>query len=74
MERNLKGELLLMKNMSIKPNFAALGREYGMDPRTVKKYYNGYEGYTGTLTLADTSGNPVLLRFNKGMLTSYENY
>lgn len=37
-------------------------------------YYNGYEGYTGTLTLADTSGNPVLLRFNKGMLTSYENY
>ena len=44
MERNLKGELLLMKNMSIKPNFSALGREYGMDPRTVKKYYEGYEG------------------------------
>ena len=44
MERNLKGELQLMKNMSIKPNFAALGRDYGMDPRTVKKYYEGYEG------------------------------
>ena len=37
MHRNIKGELSLMKNLDIKPNFAALGREYGMDPRTVKK-------------------------------------
>lgn len=44
MDKNFKGELSLMKNLGIKPNFAALGREYGMDPRTVKKYYEGYEG------------------------------
>ena len=44
MDKNIIGELNLMKNLGIKPNFAALGREYGMDPRTVKKYYEGYEG------------------------------
>lgn len=44
MSKNFQGELLLMKSMGIKPNFAALSREYGMDWRTVKKYYDGYEG------------------------------
>lgn len=29
---------------NIKPNFAQLGRVYNMDPRTVKKYYLGYDG------------------------------
>ena len=48
MDRNIKGELSLMKNLGIKPNFAALGREYGMDPRTVKKYYEGYKGKSKT--------------------------
>lgn len=28
-----------MKRMNMKPNFAALGREYGCDYRTVKKIY-----------------------------------
>lgn len=41
---NLRGELAIMNNLGIKPNYAALGREYGMDPRTVKKYDEGYEG------------------------------
>ena len=41
---NLKGELSLMDNLEIKPNYAALGRKYGMDWRTVKKYHNGYKG------------------------------
>ena len=41
---NLKGELAVMDNLGIKPNYAALGRKYGMDPRTVKKYHEGYEG------------------------------
>ena len=27
-----------------KPNFAALARRYDVDWRTVKKYYDGYEG------------------------------
>ncbi len=30
--------------MEIKPSFLELAREYGIDRRTVKKYYEGYEG------------------------------
>lgn len=48
MNKNLKGELALMDNLNIKPNYAALGREYEMDWRTVKKYHNGYEGRSKT--------------------------
>ena len=44
MNNNLKGELSVMDSLGIKPNYAALGRKYGMDWRTVKKYHNGYEG------------------------------
>lgn len=44
MNNNLKGELAVMDSLDIKPNYAALGRKYGMDWRTVKKYHNGYEG------------------------------
>ena len=29
---------------NIKPNFSELARQYGIDRRTVKKYYDGYEG------------------------------
>lgn len=45
---NLKGELAVMDNFEIKPNYAALGRKYGMDWRTVKKYHEGYEGKSST--------------------------
>ena len=44
MNKNLKGELAIMDSMNLKPNYAALGRKYGMDYRTVKKYHNGYKG------------------------------
>lgn len=44
MNKNLKGELAIMESMDMKPNYAALGRKYGMDYRTVKKYHDGYEG------------------------------
>ena len=44
MDKNLKGELAIMDSINVKPNYAALGRKYGMDYRTVKKYHNGYEG------------------------------
>ena len=43
MKNNFKGELAVMDSLDIKPNYAALGRKYGMDWRTVKKYHNGYE-------------------------------
>ena len=39
MNTNLKGELTLMDSLGIKPNYAALGRKYEMDWRTVKKYH-----------------------------------
>lgn len=48
MIKNLKGELAIMDGMNLKPNYAALGRKYGMDYRTVKKYHNGYEGRATT--------------------------
>ncbi len=44
MDKNLKGELAVMDSLGIKPNYAALGRKYDMDWRTVKKYHNGYKG------------------------------
>ena len=44
MNTNLKGELTLMDSLGIKPNYAALGRKYELDWRTVKKYHNGYHG------------------------------
>ena len=31
-----------MDNLGVKPNYAALGRKYGMDWRTVKKYHEDY--------------------------------
>lgn len=44
MQKNLKGEIEIMKNLGIKPNYSAIARECGMDWRTVKKYCDGYEG------------------------------
>ena len=44
MQYKLQGELTLMDNLDIKPNYAALDRKYGMDWRTVKKYHEGYKG------------------------------
>ena len=37
-----------MEGFGIRPNYAELGRKYGMDWRTVKKYYLGYEGKPAT--------------------------
>lgn len=39
MKKNLLGELFIMKEMDIKPNFSELSREYGIDRHTIKKYY-----------------------------------
>ena len=44
MRNNLFGELNIMDQLEIKPNYAALGRKYGLDWRTIKKYHEGYEG------------------------------
>ena len=33
-----------MSSMGLKPNYTYLGRKYNLDPRTIKKYFNGYEG------------------------------
>ena len=48
MNTNLKGELTLMDTLGVKPNYAALGRKYNLDWRTIKKYHNGYKGKSST--------------------------
>lgn len=44
MECSLRAQLNIIKLMDLKPNFSDLARQYGFDRRTVKKYYEGYEG------------------------------
>lgn len=40
----LRKEITVMKTMSIRPNFSALAKEYNLDYRTIKRYYDGYNG------------------------------
>lgn len=40
----LRKDITIMKTMNIKPNFSTLAKEYNLDYRTVKRYYNGYDG------------------------------
>ena len=40
----LRKEITVMKTMGIKPCYAALAKEYNLDYRTVKRYYEGYDG------------------------------
>lgn len=41
MDGNLIGELNIMKEAGIKPNFSEVARRYGVDRHTVSKYWNG---------------------------------
>ncbi len=40
----LRKDITIMKTMEIKPNFSALAKEHGLDYRTVKRHYEGYDG------------------------------
>ena len=44
MQEKLITQLKICRLNNTKPNFAELGRQYGLDWRTVRKYYDGYEG------------------------------
>lgn len=44
MQERIITQLTISRLSGIKPNFAELARQYGMDWRTVKKYYDGYSG------------------------------
>ena len=44
MNTALQIQLKILKLSDLKPNFSELARLYGVDRRTVKKYYDGYEG------------------------------
>ena len=44
MEGALITQLRILKLSEIKPNFSELARQYDLDRRTVKKYYDGYKG------------------------------
>lgn len=52
MRMNIFGELRLMKDLNIKPNFSALQREYNIDRHTIKKYY-------------DLDGKPLIKKRNR---------
>lgn len=43
-EDAMRKEIVMHKINNLIPNFAALGRKYNKDPRTIKKYYEGYSG------------------------------
>ena len=43
-QEKLITQLKICRLNNTKPNFAELGRQYGLDWRTVRKYYDGYEG------------------------------
>lgn len=44
MEATIRSQLNIIKLFKMKPNFSELSRIYGIDRRTIKKYYEGYEG------------------------------
>jgi hypothetical protein len=44
MDEAFKTQLKILKLSDIKPNFSELARQYDLDRRTVKKYYDGYKG------------------------------
>ena len=44
MDAALITQLRILKLSESKPNFSELSRMYDVDRRTVKKYYDGYEG------------------------------
>lgn len=44
MNQALITQLRILKLSNSKPNFSELARMYGVDRRTVKKYYDGYQG------------------------------
>lgn len=44
MNETLKTQLKILRLSGIRPNFSELARQYDLDRRTVKKYYDGYEG------------------------------
>jgi hypothetical protein len=42
--KEMKEQIEIIKVMGMKPNFSELARIYAIDRRTVKKYYEVYEG------------------------------
>lgn len=42
--KEVRKELVMLRELGIKPNYAELARKYNCDYRTIKKYNEGYEG------------------------------
>jgi len=45
---NLRKDLIMCKELELKPNCSFLAKKHGVDRRTVEKYNNGYEGKATT--------------------------
>ena len=41
---DLRKEIVMLNTFELKPNYSFLAKKYDLDPRTIKKYYEGYEG------------------------------
>lgn len=46
---NWKGQLQVLRVLEMKPNFSELSRKYGVDRRTIKRYWDGYQGKPKTI-------------------------
>ena len=44
MNNSIITQIQILKLSNIKPNFSELARQYDLDRRTIKKYYDGYKG------------------------------
>ena len=55
----------MIETFEMKPNFTYLGKKYDLDPRTIKKYYQGYNGK------ATTRAKPSMLDEYKDIIKNF---
>lgn len=68
MKKNIIGDLLILKQMNIKPNFSELARLYSMDRHTVAKYWR--EG--GTRKVKHKPRKSILDKYNDEIVRLFQ--
>ncbi|RAO98548.1 hypothetical protein PW5551_09385 [Petrotoga sp. 9PW.55.5.1] len=64
--KEMKEQIEIIKVMGMKPNFSELASIYAVDRRTVKKYYEVYEGK------AKKRNKPGVSRFKFYLIEKYD--